>query len=198
MSKIKPNAAVSWLRGLETGTANPEFFVRPGDVADTIETLKRENADLTRRLAEVTAERDTAVASRLDWVNSCATMTKRLVAAENGAIKAERERIEAEAMLAHAESERDTAYKEASERYKAFVALEAALSRRDEALRVAREAIDKLAGLMTAAEAAVLVPHQVPDFEGGYDRCVARARDAQDALNALTKPQEATDAGENG
>jgi hypothetical protein len=127
------------------------------EAVDLIETL-------TRRLAEVTAERDEA-----------------------------RKAIECTGR------DRDEAWQRAVDAWQARAeAAEAALSRRDEALRVAREAIDEIARQMTAAEATVLVPDGEPDFKGGYDRCVARARDIIATIDALTKPQEAADAGKNG
>jgi hypothetical protein len=53
MSKIETAEIVAWLRSV-SGASSPAF-AKPSVIADTIETL-------TRRLAEVTAERDAAVA----------------------------------------------------------------------------------------------------------------------------------------
>jgi uncharacterized protein involved in exopolysaccharide biosynthesis len=106
-------------------------------IATEVETLKRENADLTRRLAEVTAERDAEIAGSVELL---ACHNKQFARAETA---------------------------------------EAALSRRDEALRVAREALDTIAEVFDGLAADV-------------------ANGAISEIDALTKPQEAADAGENG
>jgi hypothetical protein len=154
------NAAHKWAgeKDRETSLDDIRYFQNNWDALPglgkyvTTETL-------TRRLAEVTAERDAAVAGLV-----------KINAATNEYVMW-------------------TAVKEAEFTTRAETA-EAALSRRDEALRVAREAIDEIARQMTAAEATVLVPDGEPDFKGGYDRCVARARDIIATIDALTKPQE--------
>jgi hypothetical protein len=126
------------------------------EAVDLIETL-------TRRLAEVTTERDEARSDAEYMRDEHRRITDELIATNARATRG----------LAHAESERDTAYKEASERYKAFVALEAALSRRDEAL-------------------ARIVAHGSAMGPAGTATMLEIARAAL-ALDALTKPQEAAD-----
>jgi hypothetical protein len=111
------------------------------DTFDAIAAEKEAHADLTRRLAEVTAERD-------EWL----ALAKRFETRQGKLV----------VMAAEVRVRAETA--------------EAALSRRDEALRVAREALDRIVehgSAMGPAGTATMLE-------------IARA-----AIDALTKPQEA-------
>jgi phage shock protein A len=112
--------------------------------------LEAEYEELLRDLAEVTAERDAALA-----------LAKRFETRQGKLV----------VMSAEVRVRAETA--------------EAALSRRDEALRVAREALDRI------------VEHGSAMGPAGTATMLEIARAAL-ALDALTKPQGDGDAGENG
>jgi chromosome segregation ATPase len=157
---------------------------------ERLTSMAKAHTDMTRRLAEMTAERDEAAQSlRMEqhavnqWRSKGFELEAALrkMTAERDALQAyivdappvpaevwEARATRAEDALARAESERDTAYKEASERYKAFLAAE-------DALRVAREAL---------GEVTVCWSYNVKTI----------AKDALAKIDALTKPQEAADA----
>jgi predicted translin family RNA/ssDNA-binding protein len=148
-------------------TTNEPIFADAGEII----------TDLTRRLAEVTAERD-------DYVE--VLQDKRRLAREIDVA------MHGETGAAKQASLCDLIEPAINLRVRAETA-EAALSRRDEALRVAREAL-------VEGKVAILQLKNArwSEAEGSDAEWVGALSSAIAALDALTKPQEAADAGENG
>jgi hypothetical protein len=141
------------------------------DTYDAIAAEKEAQADLTRRLAEVTAERD-AAQRVIAWANNSLYGSHGFFLSLDGG-PADEHHL-------------DSAIEQLKDRARARTAAEAALSRRDEALRAAREAL-------------VDYEHQTMNTRSGVrTKLSLRARDIIATIDALTKPQEAADAGENG